>query len=141
MPPSAARTGVVKVTTNNNAPINFLNMFIPVFFNLVGMEGHTIRDFLECAQPAPDWHEQEESQVNQCTHLRNNIQDRTWRFCANDAQDHEVDQEYRIHQLVPAWTVADGFDRRMIKPGQETENDHGTAHNDHTPEFRIIDAQ
>src|SRR5690606_28569201 len=94
----------------------------------VRFEGNAAGHRFELAQLAPPRHQQEETKIEQRTHLRNALTHRRRRQNAQVAQDQEVDDEYGVKPLDQAWTVADRFHRAVVQPWQEEQDHNGTAH-------------
>src|SRR5690606_30816211 len=132
----------VHANINAATPISFLIMVIPLLARgSVGMERHAVRDRFESPQTAPDGHQEEKAQIDQRPDLRHEVVHVVGRLRAQKAQYQEVDDENAIEPLVPRRTVTDRFDRGVIQPRQEEQDDDGATHGNDTPEFGVDGAQ
>src|SRR5450830_428549 len=115
------------------------------------MISNAVRNWLELSCSTPPWHQQKETEVNESTYLTYGLGDITQndvfagtqaapdagRLDAEVTEHQEGDREHDVDVLVPARTIADRLDLRVIQPRQAAEDHDRHAHEHHTEELGI----
>src|SRR5690606_19565086 len=79
-------------------------------------------------------HQDEEGEIQNGAHLRQQRTARGSRDGTQNTEDHEADTEDHHPQLAQPALVADRLDRAAIQPGQDEQHSDGSTHGQHTRE-------
>jgi len=82
----------------------------------MGVERDTVWDRFKGSETTPHRHQEKEAQIDERTNLRDQVKDVCWRLSAEVAQDNKVGKEDTVKRLVPAWPIANRFNRAVVEP-------------------------